>query len=248
MAEKAAPAEKAGEETQAQKDERTRNEKGQFTKVDEEIAGLKKAAAEERRKRQELETKLRDRETAAPKKTEEEASKTDFWADPETALKERMDPELRNLREKHESEMFAVYELFEKKEHADYDEVVDALVADAKDDPKLAQQLNLRITSERNKPAFLYNFALQQRELKESGGDLIKYKEKVTSELNTQLSTVNASLKERDAEIARLKAQLDNVAKVPTSLNTEQSTAAGAARSTERTPLSEIVKPKKRRA
>lgn len=253
--EKPAEGVKLAEETQAQKDERARNEKGQFTKVEEQIAGLQRSAAEDRRKRQEetarreaAEEKLRKLEAA--KNPTEETQPTDFWADPEAAFKERMTPELQKIQQKHEEEVFAVYEEFEKSRHANYDEVVDALITEAKDDPRLSQQLNAQLGSTRNKPAALYNFALNHREMKETGGDFVKYKAKVTAEVRAELDAAKVSEKAKDAEIERLKAQLDNVAKVPESLIDTASASRGTTptKALERTPLNSILEQRQKRS
>lgn len=225
--------------------DRARNEKGQFAKADE-VASLRTALQEERRKRQDLERKQRDQE-AAPK---QELPKKDFWDDPDAALEERLTPLEQKLRNEYESRLFGIYEENARDKHTDYDEIVDELLTEARDDAALGSQVFTQAKAARNPAEFLYTYAKNRRELKAVGGDLGKYKETVAAEYTpkiTALETENSTLK---AEIKQLKAQLDNIGKVPSSLNAEPSAtrATAEAEAAEDESLGDIFKPRKRRA
>jgi len=218
--------------------ERTRNEKGQFAKPDE-IKALQQGLAEERRKRQESERKLREIEAA--KKTDE--PKKDFWEDPEAALEERLSPREEKLRLESESRFFTLCEDLARDKHADYEDVVNELLTEAQEDASLGSQVFAQAKAARNPAEFLYKFSLNRREMKVVGGDLGKYKETVTAEFKTKISAL-------EAENKALKTQLDNIGKVPSSLNAEPSASRAAVEkeSVENEPLGEIFKPRKRRA
>lgn len=237
------PADKTGEsETEAQAAERTRNEKGQFAKPSDEVAALRKAATEERRKRQEAE---RERDEARKAK-EGEAPKKDFLEDPEGAFQERLTP----IQQKYESELFELREELVRAKHDDYDDVVNELMEEAKADPALAVQLNAQFNAAGRKPQFLYTFATNRREMKAVGGDLGKYKETIKTEFKTKISTLEAKVSTMEAENKALKTQLENVGKVPDSLNSASSAARAAvqAEALDDEPLGDILKSRKRRS
>lgn len=232
-------------ETAEQTAERTRNEKGQFAKPDE-VTALRQGLAEERRKRQEAERKARELETA--KRPDE--PKKDFWEDPDAALEERLSPREEKLRLESESRFYTLCEDLAKERHADYDEVVTELLTEAQDDAALGAQVFAQAKAARNPAEFLYTYAKNRREMKAVGGDLGKYKETIAAEFRPQLAERDQKIAALESEIKSLKTQLDNIGKVPSSLNAEPSAsrAAVTTESVENEPLGEIFKPRKRRA
>lgn len=230
------------EETAEQIAERTRNEKGQFIKADE-VAALRKGLESERKQRQderkrreELEKQIRDRDAAA-------APKTDIFENPDKALDERFDPKLQRIQEAHNAEMIALYEDLARAKFSDFDAVMDEIKAEAEEDPALAQSIMAQLVSHRNKPEALYKLVVNRREMKAVGGDLSKYKDTVTAEFKTKIGTL-------EAENKALKAQLDNLGKVPSSLNSEPSATRAAVEKQAAEPksLEDIFKPRKRRS
>lgn len=247
-----APAEKvAPTETAEQAAERTRNEKGQFAKPDE-IAGLQKGLQKERQTRQDTERKLQEAERKLreieAKKTDE--PKKDFWEDPDAALEERLTEREKAIRLESESRYFSLCEDLAKKDHTDYDDVVNELLTEAQEDASLGSQVFAQAKAARNPAEFLYTYAINRREMKAVGGDLGKYKESIAAEFKPKLAERDQKIATLEGEIKALKTQLDNLGKVPSSLNGEPSAsrAAVTTESVENEPLGEIFKPRKRRA
>lgn len=230
-------------------DTRARDENGRFVKMEEQIAGLQKGIESERKKRQEVEAREKRDAEARAAASKEPAKLKDFWENPDEALTERLSPQLAKITQDNESRLFGISEYYAKRDHANYDEVVNELMSETAEDTTLANQVYTQMRGHPSPAEALYSIALNRRELKAVGGDLSKYKDTITEPLRKEHETLTGTLKEREAEITRLKAQLDNVSKVPDSLNAGPSASgASPARSQERTPLAEIVKPKKRRA
>jgi septal ring factor EnvC (AmiA/AmiB activator) len=214
------------------KPQRERDEHGRFTKTDEEIKALRTAMQEERRKRQDLESRL-------AKQSQQPPPKKDFFEDPEGALNERD----AKLRTEADERFFKLTERAAKSRHDDYDEVVSAFFEDAKDDPALAQQIYSQVRSADDPAQFLYNTAKIRAEMKAVGGDLAKYREGVEAPLKSQLA-------EKDVKIKELETQLANLGKLSTSLNTEQSSTRAqveADLAATPTPLEDIFPKQKRR-
>ena len=227
-------------ETEAERVERTRNEKGQFAKTEDEIKALRTAMQAERRRAQEAERRLKEKEDAAKKA---DTPKTDFWENPEAAVEERLTAREQTLKTETESRFFNLCEDLAKEKHKDYDDVVSEFFTEAEADPSLGAQVFAQARNSRNPAEFLYQYAVNRREMKAVGGDLGKYKETLTAPLNTKIGAL-------EAEIKALKTQLDNIGKVPSSLNAEPSAtrATVEAEAVEPESLGEIFKPRKRRA
>lgn len=238
----AAPASSAGQATESKADgepavvtpeteeqARVRDEKGRFTKP-EEVASLRTAMQEERRRRQDAERRLAE-STAEPKK--------DVWEDPEAFIEEKV----QAVRSETDARFYSLSERLSKEQHSDFDPTVNALLAECETDPSLGQLVFQQVRASNHPAEALYTYATNRREMKMVGGDLGKYRESISAPLKQQ----NAELA---AENKRLKDQLENLSKVPSSLNGEPS-ASRTNVETEATgpePLSEILKPRKRRA
>lgn len=223
-------AEKPAEKPEADTDgERPRDEKGRFVPK-EEADAIKKALREERRKRQEAEAKFRERDE--PKK--------DPFEDPEGFIADKLSKTEAAFNDR----FFAFSEHHAKLRHEDYDEVINDLLEEAETDPDIARQIYPQAAAHVDPAEFLYSQAKQRKELREVDGDLGKYRETIEQPLQQQL-------KERDDKIAELESQLKNLGRIKPSMNDEQSASGGEVAedaANESTPMTDILKPKKRRA
>ncbi len=235
-----APATSAGQATETKEGEtadpnapaQVRDENGRFVKR-EEVTALRTAMQEERRKRQALEQRIAESTDTTPKPT--------IWEDPDAFV----DGKVAKVKEESDARFYSLSERLAKQQHTDFDETVNALLADCETDPSLGKIVYQHIHGAEHPAEELYRYAANRREMKVAGGDLGKYVETHTTPLKQQ----NAEL---TAENARLKAQLENLSKVPSSLTAEPSAsraqvASDAANTTE--SLDEILAPRtKRRA
>ena len=202
------------------KPEPTRDESGRFapkTEVKpEEKPPITKADVaaiiDERRKRQELERELAQLRQQNPK------PKTDIFENPDLAINERLSDQLNPLR----NQIFELQLQLAKTQMPDFDDAVITFLKAAESNPVLKHQAD----TAPNELQFIYQEGLRLKELGAVGGDIHKYREKVTAEANAKIS-------ERDQEIQSLKAQLEALTKahselsaVPRSLNQMQSGSA----------------------
>lgn len=237
-AEAEAPATSAGQATETKEGEtppdtsaQVRDENGRFVKR-EEVTALRTAMQEERRKRQELERRMAESTDTTPKPT--------IWEDPDAFV----DGKVAKVKEESDARFYSLSERLAKGQHADFDDVVNALLEDCQNDPSLGKLVHQHVSGAEHPAEELYRYASNRREMKVAGGDLGKYVETHTAPLKQQ----NAEL---TAENARLKAQLENLSKVPSSLTAEPSAsraqvASDAANTTE--SLTDILQTRKRRA
>jgi DNA repair exonuclease SbcCD ATPase subunit len=202
------------------KTEPTRDESGRFapkTEVKtEEKAPITKADVaaiiDERRKRQELERELSQLRQQNPK------PKTDVFENPDLAISERVSDQLSPLR----NQIFELQLQLAKTQMPDFDDAVMAFLKAAESDPVLKHAAD----TAPNELQFIYREGLRLKELGDVGGDIRKYREKVTAEATAKLS-------EKDQEIQTLKSQLEALTKahselsaVPRSLNQIQAGSA----------------------
>lgn len=191
-----------------------RDDKGKFTKPQDEVDGRTQALREERRKRQELERELQQLREAKPK--------TDFFENPDQALKERLHSELAPMQERFFK--LSVKAARNVAGREDYDEVVQAFTEAADTDPSL-------MTAFRNADdpgEYAYTIGKQFKELGDVGGDITKYREKVDSQWKGKVSELETRLAALQAENKALKESQEKRAKVPQSLNSEPSAASSA--------------------
>lgn len=171
-------------------------------------AGTVAALIDERRKRQEAEARLRELESKAPAKA------PSVFEDEDKAITHRVGAETRPLREALFNQSVKIARLTYKE---GFESAQEAFAQAAEKDERL-------ITALRNSEdpgEFIYTTGLQLRELGEVGGDFVKYREKLTGDLKTQLSERDARIKALETELAAAKeAQLSAV---PKSLNTRSS-------------------------
>ena len=185
----------------APKTEAKSEEKPPITKAD--VAAI----IDYRRRAQAAEDRLRQLESSKPK--------TDIFENPELAINERLSDQLSPLR----NQIFDLQLQLAKKDMPDFDDAVMAFLKAADSDPVLKHAAD----TAPNELQFIYKEGLRLKELGDVGGDIRKYREKVTAE-------ATAKLGEKDQEILALKSQLEALTKahselsaVPRSLNQMQS-------------------------
>lgn len=205
-----------------------RDEKGKFTKPPEEqVDGRTQALREERRKRQELERELQQLREAKPK--------TDFFENPDQALKERLHSELAPMQERFFK--LSVKAARNVAGRDDYDEIVQAFTEAADADPALMAAFR----NADDPGEYAYTIGKQFKELGDVGGDITKYRQKIDSQWKGKLSELETRLNALEAENKALKESQEKRAKVPQSLNSEPSAASSAEKFAGPRPLKSIL-------
>jgi len=141
-----------------------------------------KAVQEERRKRQDLEKRLKEYEAKLqqqPQPQQEQYQQPDWFASPEQAA--------QAMQMQFEQQLFqrsvAMSEIVMREKHTDYDEVSNLFAERAKQDPQLLQRLY-----QHPFPAqFAYQVGQQIRLMEEIGSDPAAYRAKVEAEIRASL-------------------------------------------------------------
>jgi hypothetical protein len=188
-----------------QKASTQRDEKGRFTKT--EAAAPIAALIEERRKRQEAEARLQQYEAQKPK--------TDFFEDPAKATTEHVREAVSPL----EREVLDLKVQLQRLKNPDFDEVMMLVLEKAQGDQLLKHQID----SSPDPLTFIYREGKRIKELADVDGDIGKYRDKVTAEERQRYADLETRYKALEAEVNALKAAQDKRAKVPQSLNAENS-------------------------
>ena len=211
------PAQPTGEQTAEQ---RARDEHGRFVKQEaaapepveteaveakvepeppkaREVDGYKAAMMEERRKRQELEARLRAQEQAKAL-----PEPPPFWDDPEKAIDSRLERLRNELSSDYLNRYFNALESAARGRHQDYDDVRDVFIEHAAQNPALAGAMN----NAQDPAEYAYQQGKLLRELSNVGGNFDGYRAKLEAEIRQKLE-------------AEYRARND----VPRSLNSEQS-------------------------
>jgi hypothetical protein len=198
---------------------RERDEGGRFVKKpDEDHMVPLSALLSERERRQAAEAKL-------PKEPQ-----PDIWEDPKAYIKSELDSREDELLAKAEMKaretFFRYTEGAARSRHTDYDQVRVAFAEEAQKNPSIATQLR-----EAPDPGeFIYRQGKTVLELREVGGDLGAYRQRIETEIRQKV----------EKEVAERLARTSNI---PQSLNTEPSKGAGVTGSAWAgpTPLEEIL-------
>lgn len=179
-----------------------------------------------RRRAQAAEERLKQFESAKPK--------TDIFENPDVAINERVSDQLNPLR----NQIFELQLQLAKTQMPDFDDAVMAFLKAAESDPVLKHAAD----TAPNELQFIYREGLRLKELGDVGGDIRKYRDKVTAEATAKLS-------EKDQEILALKAQLESLTKahselsaVPRSLNQMQSGSAPKVTDADADDINQIVR------
>jgi hypothetical protein len=118
----------------------------------------------------------------------------------------------------------AIYRLSVKTARAiykDFSEAENAFMEAMDRDPRLIQ--GLRASDDPGE--YIYSMGIHVRELADVGGDLMKYREKITGQSKTEIETRDARIKALEAELAATKEAQTELANIPRSLN---GTSSGA--------------------
>jgi hypothetical protein len=204
-----------------------RDDKGKFTKPQEEVDGRTIALREERRKRQEAERQLQELQQAKPK--------TDFFENPDQALQERLSSQLAPIQERFFKLSVKAAKNVAGRE--DYEEVAQAFAEAADNDPALMAAFR----NADDPGEYAYTVGKQFKELGDVGGDITKYREKIDSQWKGKMSELETRLTALEAENKALKESHEKRAKVPQSLNSEPSAASTAESFAGPRPLKSIL-------
>lgn len=170
------------------------------------------AIIDERRKRQELEAKLKEYQN----KPQEKPS---VFEDEDKAISVRLDEGTRTLRET----LFKQSVKLARMEHKDaYAEAETAFMEAAEADPRLYESLR----NSDDPGEYIYHIGLQIKELSDVGGDFIKYREKVSSQYKVKLSEQEQQIAALKAENEALKKAQQDLETLPRSLNKATSVTA----------------------
>jgi hypothetical protein len=221
-----APAEIKPEVVESKPD-RTRDESGKFAKAEEKPAEKpaekpKLSSAEvaaiidERRKRQDAEQKYAD----LLAKTQKPGEKPSVFENEDAAISARVTEGTRGLRE-------SMYKLSVKAARGIYKDFADAenAFAEAMErDPRLIVGLQ-----QSDDPGeYIYTMGIHVRELADVGGDLMKYREKVSAVSQSKIDEQAKQIAALNSELETLKKSQAELAAVPRSLNGLPSTPAKA--------------------
>lgn len=199
--------------------DKARDEQGRFASKEEKPAAEKQAEKpplksadiaaiiDERRKRQALEEQLKALKSDKPA--------PDFWENPADAVSQRVQEATSPLK----AQLFKMSMKAAKQGREDFDQVAEAFMSASEADPSLIKQLR-----EHDDPGeFVYQFGKHHMELSSVGGDLGKYREKLTAESAAQLAEKDKTIAALQAELNTLKDSQTKLASVPRSLNSTPS-------------------------
>jgi len=210
------------EETEEKKDDSTPESKASETTEDE--PWTKKAVLDERRKRQELEQRLRDIEA---KKEPEQAP--DWWADPEKAAQHQSQQiEARLYQQKVE-----LSQDFMRSQHEDYDDMEARFMEMAQENPTLRTELQ----KSANPARFAYETAKKAAEY-DAIKDVDSYKAKLEAEVRKDVEAkLRKELEAEQEKKAKKEAAIDpSLASTSSKGGLKSDDYAGP------TPLDEILK------
>jgi uncharacterized coiled-coil protein SlyX len=206
----------AAPETKAEK---PRDESGRFAKPEEkepekEVDGRTQALRAERERRRQLEQRIKELEV-----TKAQEPKVSIFEDEDKGISQRVDDRVKPVMAAHFNMSVKLAKLTYKDE---FDRAETAFVELAEQDPRLYQQLR----AAEDPGDFIYTVGTQYAELGPVGGDFMKYREKVTGELKGELSKKDEHIKALEAKLQQFEKSQKELAAVPTSLNSVQSSAS----------------------
>lgn len=232
--EPAPPAEESKEETEekpeaqtkdeAKDEEEPKEEPKEQPKEDGRNAALK--AARERYRA--AEARLKELE-------EKQGEKVSIFEDEDKGIAQRVAEQSRPLREATFNMSVKLARLTYKDE---YDKAEAAFFDSAEADPRLYDQL--RAASDPGE--FIFTIGTQIAELAPVGGDFMKYREKVTGELRTQLQQKDEQLKALSARLEALEKSQKEIDEVPRSLNDAKSAPAPKVEDADEEDIDKIVR------
>lgn len=186
------------------------------------------AIIDERRKRQQLEQEV------AALRQQAQKPKTDIFENPDVAIGERLQERLAPL----EDTIFQLQVALAKTQMPNFDDAALAFFQAAQNDPIMKHQAD----TAPDQLQYIYREGMRLKELGDVGGDITKYREKVTAESRLEVA-------KRDEQIAALTAKLEAIEKaqselaaVPRSLNAMQSGASPKATDADPEDIRDIVR------
>lgn len=192
--------------TEAAKPETVAEKTEEPGKPKEDTDGRTVALRAERERRRQLEARLKELESAKP------AEKVSIFEDEDKGIAQRVSEASRPLREANFNMSVKLARLTYKD---DFGKAETAFFDSAEQDPRLYEQL--RAASDPGE--FIMTVGTQIAELAPVGGDFVKYREKVTSELKGELSKRDEQIKALSAEVERMKKAQADLEAIPRSLN-----------------------------
>jgi hypothetical protein len=205
------------------KPESTRDEKGRFAKTEEKPAEKPQdskprpdvaAIIDERRKRQEAERRLEEALRAQQKPVE----KPSVFENEDAAISSRVSDGTRDLREK----FYKLSMKAARSAYKDFGDAEQAFLEASERDTRLISGLQ-----QSDDPGeFVYTMGIHVRELADVGGDLMKYRDKVTAGSQAKIDELSQQLAAMKAENEALKKAQTDLENVPRSLNNATSGAA----------------------
>lgn len=195
-------------------------EKPALTKAD--VAAI----IDERRKRQELERELQALR-------QQQKPKADIFEDPEAAISDRLQERLAPL----EKTILSLQVELAKTKMPDFDDAALAFFTAAQNDEVLKHQAD----TAPDPFAFIYREGKRLKELGDVGGDISKYREKVTAEARAENAKLQEQLKAAMTELESVKKAQAELAAVPRSLN-QVSTATPKATDADPDDINQIVR------
>lgn len=189
------------QEAEPDKPEGKTEEKPALTKAD--VAAI----IDERRKRQELERELQ------ALKQQQQQPKADIFEDPEAVINQHLQARLAPL----ENTILKLQVELAKTKMPDFDDAAVAFFTAAQNDPVLLHQAD----TAPDQFAFIYREGKRLKELGDVGGDIEKYREKVTAEARAENAKLQQQLQAAMAELESVKKAQAELAAVPRSLSQE---------------------------
>ncbi len=194
-----------------------RDESGKFKateKVEEKPAEKPRADVaaiiDERRKRQAAEARLRELEGGGKQ------PRASVLEDEDKAFDQRINEGTRGLREQN----YKLSVKLARMEHGDaFAEAETAFAEAAERDDRL--YAGLRASDDPGE--YIYSVGLQIKELADVGGDFMKYRQKVTADLNGKLTEREERIKALESELEATKKAKQELESLPTSLNSKGS-------------------------
>lgn len=197
--------------------------------ISSELNAFKKAALDEREKRQKLERQLEEFQ----RKSQPEEKRKSFYEDP--------DEYINRLRQEVKNEMLGnrldTFEALARSRHQDYQEKIDKFNDMVKNIPGLREQC----FAQSDPAEFAYQQAKYRMEFEAVGGSVDSYRQKIEDEIRAKIKAeVEVEAKKKEEEKAKLKATL------PHSISETNSSNPRAAPTFQGpTPLNTILKRKK---
>lgn len=247
-AEKSEPRTDKADAEKSEGKDRSRDESGRFAKAEEKPAeppAAEKtqekprvdvaAIIDERRKRQEAERRLQE----LLSKQEKPVERPSVFENEDAAIASRVDERTRSMRE-------ALYKLSVKAArgiYKDFGEAEQAFLGAMEKDERLLQGLQ----GSDDPGEYIYTMGIHVRELADVGGDLMKYRDKVTAASQSKIDEQAKQIADLNAKMEAMQKAQTELDNVPRSLNKSSSGPAPKAGEEDDEDLKSIARFNQRR-